>query len=89
MSLIVSFEVSFDHLAQLSSDSTCNCQTRMYIGKEAGRIRLNLLDVEVGTSIRLPIGTVQSRSERSLQAADRVGILLVADWIWESKSWWA
>lgn len=77
------------HLCNLTPNGTRHSQGRVHVNKETSRVLLNLRNLEVGTSVRNTISAVQTGLEWSLHAADAVGILLIADWVGKSDSWWA
>jgi len=75
------------HLGKLASHSTRHSQRRVHVSEEACRVCFDLRNLEIGASISHTVGTVQASSKRSLNAANAVGILVVANWVGERNSW--
>jgi hypothetical protein len=58
----------------------------MDISEEAGRVSLNLLDLEASASVN-PTG-IHSGNEGTCQTSDAVSNLVVTNRVWEGDTWW-
>lgn len=75
-------------LCNLPSNSTWDCQRRVCISEEPSGVCLDLRHLEGGTCV-YTIGVVNTSCEGSLDAADTVGVLLIANRVGERNPWWA
>lgn len=76
-------------LSKLTTDSTWHSQAGVNISVECRWVVFDLLDIEASTCVGSGTSGVDSSSERPLDAANAVGILLISDWVGKCDSWWA
>lgn len=77
------------YLSKLTTNSTWHSQAGVNISIECRWVVFDLLNVESSTCVCSSTSSVESGSERSLDAADAIGILLISDWVGECDPWWA